>query len=350
MAAEKLTDGRISDQNDSGGPFGEVVFSSEVRLFRNIPSLPFSRMFTGNDVEYLKLTADKFMKKFNTDGTLELIDLSAADIRARRLLREKGHISSEMEKRNHSLVIIHKGGAFSIHVNDTDHFVIRSARPGLAISETFKAADEADDMLNSITPYSFDEQLGYLSPSVNNIGTGMRASALLHLPALCISGGINRVIEEFKGDDEIILSGVTDTAGKNWGSAYSLCNKRTLGLSEIDIADMADAAVNRIVSAEDDERDNLYADSRIDLEDRIMRSFGILTHSKTLSYGEAVSMLSNIRLGVVLSIIRGISLRQVDAFMRGIQPCHLENYFEKKIGVSSEQNICRSQYLKEGLK
>lgn len=325
--------------------FQEIVFSSRIRLSRNIPELPFSHLFTRREFDLLKSVALEYIDEYAEDN-LSLLDMQEISANEKRYLREKNLITAGMEKTGSSLLIKSNNDKYTIPVNDKDHFKIQVIRPGLSFSEAYRTADEVDEKLNRISAYSFDSQLGYLSPEISNIGTGMKVSALLHLPSLSYSGRINRVLEEINLE-QMNLSGVLDGTGKTRGAFYILSNSITLGISEIDLLEMADVAVNRLIAMEDEERDNIYFNSRIDLEDRIHRSLGVLRHSVIISYPESLSLLSNVRLGVVLSLIKGITLNELNELMINIQSCHLEKIFERRIDSPQDSNILRSQYLKK---
>jgi protein arginine kinase len=249
-----------------------------------------------------------------------------------------------METSPFAMLILHSEGRYSIQINNHDHFRIQVSLPGLKLEEGYRMADEADENLSRIAHMAYDDQFGYLGADLSSVGTGLRASAVLHLPSMSLSGVINET-SAFLKDMPVSITGFSDLNGVNSGSMYHVSNKKTLGLSEVDIIETLDSVISRIISTEDEERENLYTGSRRSLEDRILRSYGILRYAKIISYAEALNHLSNMRLGIILAFIKGRKLSELDSIMVNIQKCHLEKIFNRVTDSAEECDVLRAEYL-----
>ena len=327
------------------GPNSDVVISSRIRLARNMNNISFHNKLEDSEIKILYDSLEKFLieSKYAQDSTL--IDLNDITGDEKRLLRERNIITSEMENSKYSGVIINNTNEFTILVNEEDNIRIQVIKPGLQLLEVYRIADNIDDEVNKYIPYAFSDQLGYLTACPSNLGTGMRASVLLHLPVLALNKKIAKISSDLKDAGVEIKGTLPDNLGSH-GNIYQISNRVSLGYSEIDIIDFLDDHVNRIISFEDKERDAVLSKNRIDLEDKIHRSFDLLTHAKKLSYVEAMDNLSNVRLGIVLAIIKNNELQQINDIMVNIQQSHLLGMYKSVFKNTDESDVYRAGYIK----
>jgi len=328
------------------GPRNDIVLSSRIRLARNMDICFSAEQDSGLGI--IRQSIDRFLNESVYGGKCSLIDLRELDYFEKRLLRERNVISLEMEESDKSYIIVNPEDDFVILVNDDDTFRIQVIRPGLQFLETYGIADEVDNELNRIIPYAFSDELGYLTTSPANLGTGLKASCLVHLP---VSAFMNR-IKELTSDFSKNGVNISATVSKNRapGDIYQMSNRATLGVSEVDIIGHMDCMVNRVIDIEDSERDRLISESRLDLEDRVWRSYGILLFSRRISYLEALEHLSNIRLGIVLAIIRDKEINLINELMVSIQWSHLQRIYDRFFLNSAECDEYRAEHMKYRLR
>ncbi|HOW81580.1 MAG TPA: ATP--guanido phosphotransferase [Spirochaetota bacterium] len=328
----------------SSGPKSDIVLSSRIRLARNIHSLPFPAVLEENESYIIRHSIERFASESRYSGNVRLIDLKRLEDHEKRFLRERNIITHEMETSPKSLVLLSSGEDFTILVNEQDHYRIQVIKPGLQIEEAYRLADTVDDELNRFVFYAYSEDYGYLTASPANLGTGLRCSMLLHLPALAFKNRIGEMVPYLK-ERGVDLRGTVGENRKTIGSIFQISNRTSLGLSEVDIIEIMDSAANVLVSTEDSLRDETVLTSRVKLEDRVFRSLGILRYARTVSYGEAMEHLSNVRFGVILAFIKGLEIHVINDMMVNIQRSHLQNYFGETIVSNGQCDRLRAEYI-----
>ncbi|MCP4133834.1 MAG: hypothetical protein GY754_22890 [bacterium] len=337
----------------SYGPYNDIVLSSRVRLARNMQAVSFPNRMEENEIALIKAAAEKFRSESEYRDTLSIIYLAQMESNEKRFLRERNLVTHEMETSVSSFILINSSADdFAILVNEEDHFRIQVIKPGLQFMDTYRLANKIDDELNRFVPYAWSNDYGYLTTCPSNLGTGLKASAILHLPVLTIKKQVSSIIPLVKNSG-VEIKGTMGDIGKSPGSLYQVSNKISLGISEVDIVEILDEAVNKILEMEDAARDAYISGSRVDMEDMVWRSYGILKYSRKLSYAEAMEHLSNIRLGVILAIIKKIEIGFVNNLMVYIQFSHLQSDFEKNFSrlFSSrlEADEYRADYIRRNL-
>ncbi|MGQ9844121.1 MAG: ATP--guanido phosphotransferase [Spirochaetota bacterium] len=328
------------------GPSADVVMTTRVRLARNLPSLPFGSKMNEADISTLESIVHQAIvtsKYFENAQFVSLKDCSSDD---RRFLRERDIITYEMEFNNKSSVVFDPYQQYSILVNEEDHIRIQVIKPGLQVLLAFKLADEIDDELNKYISYAFTDDFGFLTTCPSNVGTGLRVSAMLHLPMLTAAKNMGEVIKLVR-EYQAQLKGIVHDATKTVGSMYIISNKATLGKSEIDIIEEIDKVISVIIDLENEARDEYYQHHKDVLEDMVWRAYGIVTFSRSMSYAEAIEHLSLIRLGVVLSIIKKIELAVINDLMIYMQVSHLQKFAGRQFASSEEADAFRAAYLRE---
>ncbi len=330
------------------GPSGDVVLSTRVRLARNIPSLHFPSRQEEHDYSVLMSTVKRFAAESSMRDGIRVLSMDELSDSDRRFLRERTVITSELEASPRACVIIHNEGDFVIMVNEEDHFRIQVIKPGFQVTEAYQLADSIDNELNRFVSYAYSEEFGYLTSCPSNIGTGLKISVMLHLPLVAQGGELADLARELHGRN-VVIRGVTGKELETVGNLYLLANQISLGVSEVDIIEMVDAATRLCIEREDARRDVCLVEYGVALENRIWRSLGLLKYSRCIEYIEALDHLSNIRLGIVLSLIKNIDLYKINDLMVNIQRVHLERIAGSSLSGEDECDIFRAQYLKKEL-
>lgn len=306
MSLQDMIKNELSEWMLAPGPESDVVVSSRVRLARNIKGIPFPHRATADQKkQVLQLIKDVFQNETSFElNFLELDNLSDIE---RKVLMEK-HVISPHHAQGGDFrgVAISKDDVISIMINEEDHIRAQIIYPGFQVDEVFKLIDKLDNYLESKLDYAFSEKYGYLTACPTNAGTGMRASVMVHLPALTLT---NRIQQMFQGVAQLGLAvrGVFGEGTQAQGNLYQLSNQVTLGRTEEDIIDNLNRVTNQIITQERRWREKLYQEKKDVLTDRIMRSYGLLKYAHKVSSEESVRLLSDVRLGIDLGIIKNIN-------------------------------------------
>jgi protein arginine kinase len=220
-------------------------------------------------------------------------------------------------------VLVSPDDCLTIMGNEEDHIRIQSLRPGLALAEAWKAADQVDDQLEAELTYAFSPKLGYLTSCPSNVGTGMRASVMLHLPGLVLMEEMDPVIN---GISKIGLAvrGLWGEGTEAAGNMFQVSNQITLGRREDEIIAHLEQIVLELIEHENNARIRLMNDRSLVVEDHVARALGILSNARMMSSGEALNLLSTLRLGIDLGLVDEFSRRDIDMLFIATQPAHLQ--------------------------
>jgi protein arginine kinase len=327
------------------GPYGDVVLSTRVRLARNLASARFPHKQEESDVQVIRSIARRFATESAFSENLSMVELSSLDSADKRFLRERNIITSEMEISPNSCVIISSGDNFVIMVNEEDHFRIQVIKPGLQIRDTYSLADRVDEEMNKFISYAYSDEYGYLTTCPSNLGTGLRVSTMLHLPTLTIMRSIPDIVRMAR-DYNADMKGTAGDGARTVGSMYQVSSRVSLGKSEVDILEGLDEVTTMLIEMEGDARDEYLSQYGKQLEDRIWRSYGMVRYSRILGYLDAMEHLSNIRLGVILSILKNIELHKINDLMVNVQWSHLQKTAQRAIPEGAECDIYRADYLR----
>lgn len=327
------------------GPNADIVLSTRVRLARNLASVSFPHRQDEAETGLIKSIARRFCDESEQRDRLLYLDLPSLSDDERRFLRERNLITSEMESSARSSLIVHRGGGFVIMINEEDHFRIQVIHPGFQLMETYRAADIVDDDLNRFVTYAYSDDFGFLTACPSNAGTGLRVSIMVHLPVLSLIRSIPdvvRVVNDFGAD----MRGAGGEGGKTLGSMYLVTNHVSLGRSEVDIIEELDEVASMIIEMEGDARDDYVAQNGRELEDRVWRSYGILGNARLISYPDSMEQLSNLRMGVVLSIIKSVDLQTINDLMVKTQCSHLRRSADRVFADNNECDAYRADYMR----
>ncbi len=331
------------------GPHHQIVISSRVRLARNLRQ----RAFPGwakkaertaildsikPQVEELSEMQDSFSES--------LQDLSALE---KQVLVERHLISREHAAKGvGSAVIINRRQTLSIMINEEDHLRMQSIRSGLQLKSAFKLVDKVDSTLEGKLDFAYDTRLGYLTACPTNVGTGMRASAMLHLPGLVLSEMINQVIQAVNKIG-LAVRGLYGEGTEAMGNLFQISNQTTLGEKEDEIVSRLSKVIETIIDKEHDARQMLIQKKSNTLWDQIGRAYGVLTFAHAMTSKEALNLLSIIKLGVDLGAFPEDRRLPIDELFIETQPAHLQKSSEQKLNAEERDHL-RAQIIRERLR
>jgi protein arginine kinase len=342
---DKLLDKRVSWLADSG-PEDDIAISSRIRLARNVNNVPFP---LAASVEDLKMTMSSIEMAVNKSGVFDeslnfeidiLSDLEKGVLLERRLVSREF-----LQKKKCGALIVSPDEQFGIIVNEEDHLRFQAMRPGCQLKEVWSALNSVDDAIAGEIQYSFDKDIGFLTSCPTNVGTGMRASVMLHLPGLVLSGQISPVIH---GVSKLGLAvrGIFGEGSDNLGNLFQVSNQSTLGESEEQIIDRLSTVIKQVISHEKNARENLLEKKQDFLLNHVGRAYGILRHAYIISSEEALNSLSALRLGVDLGMFSSVDIHTVNELFVSVQPAHLQKYARKELD-SSSRDVFRASLLRE---
>lgn len=326
------------------GKDGDVILSSRVRLARNLSDMPFPIKET---VEQQKEIIEKFKEISKEIPNASFINLSDMSERDKQALSEQHLISPNMI--NNDILrglILSDDGRLSIMVNEEDHLRIQAMREGFALEECRKAADAADDIIESRADYAFSEKLGYLTGCITNVGTGLRASVMAHLPALSASGRMGELSRNLSKMG-VAVRGLFGEGSEALGNIYQISNQITLGISEDETISRLSEIVTEIIAQERTLEAKIYDADKFRVEDRVCRALGLLKSARIITSNEALSLLSDVRFGINLGIIKGVQKDMPNKILYSVLPGTIAKNFN--IESVSERDIKRAEIIREML-
>lgn len=351
LSLERFINQAVSSWMSAEGPDSDIVLSSRIRLARNIKQVNFPTIFSHDEakrvIDIIKARMEK--STFDTYGDFSLLQMDDLQPLQKRVLMEKHLISPHLaENASHGACLLTENEEVSIMLNEEDHIRIQCLFPGFQLSEALKVANQIDDWLETEIDYAYDEQVGYLTSCPTNVGTGLRASVMMHLPGLVLTHQMNRIIPAIN-QLGLVVRGIYGEGSEALGNIFQVSNQITLGKSEEDIAEDLKSVVEQLISQERSAREALAKTSNIQLEDRVFRSYGILSNSRIIESKEAARCLSDVRLGIDMDYIQGISKNILNELMVLTQPGFLQQYAGGPLRPF-ERDIRRASLIRERLK
>ncbi len=349
MSLEQFMNDAISPWMREDGPENDIVLSTRIRLARNFRDEVFPTFAEDDTLEkvasYMKENYEH--ASFQAYEDLSYIDIDRLTPIEKRVLVEKHLISPNLTRARKPGVLLSKSEQLSIMVNEEDHIRIQLYFPGFQPKRALEDAFELDDWLEEKVDFAFDKHLGYLTSCPTNVGTGMRASVMVHLPALVITKRINQMIPAIN-QFGFVVRGIYGEGTEALGNIFQVSNQITLGKSEEDIIVDLENVLIQLIEQEREARNYLMHRSGIELENQIFRSYGILKYGRIIESQEAAGRISNVRLGIDLGIIDDVSQSVLSELMVLTQPGFLQHYAEKELSPR-ERDILRATLIRERL-
>lgn len=300
----------------------DVVLSSRIRISRNLNRHRFPPLLQSDEESEVQSDILSAFQSTDSDtaySTALMGDLAPLE---RRMLLERNYITQQFSLNNHKAIVMRKDDRMSCMINEIDHLRLSSIRGGLSLDDCWHTIDGVDSALEILLDYAVSLEWGYLSAEVANTGTALRASAMVHLPALVRTNLIEKAmkavvqvgmtVKGFFSDDEHSL-----------GDMYQISNQMGLGISEKELIEKLDAIISQLVHYERKARDQLLEEQKMDLEDEIMRAAGLLTHCRLLESKEAIRNLAILRLGAAVGLV-SVPIERVTALLFLTQKAHIQ--------------------------
>ncbi|HEX7065061.1 MAG TPA: protein arginine kinase [Bacillales bacterium] len=351
MSLERFMNEAISPWMKAKGPDADIVLSSRIRLARNLRNYPFPLLappeMNQEANEHIKRSVKG--KSYSDLGHFDMITIDELKPIEKRALVEKHMISPHLaEDSDYGSVLINEQESVSIMVNEEDHLRIQCLFPGFQLYEALTLATGVDDWLEQELDYAFDETRGYLTSCPTNVGTGMRASVMMHLPALVMTQQMNRIAPAIN-QLGLVVRGIYGEGSESLGNVFQISNQITLGKSEEDIVEDLRGVAMQLIQRERSARKSLLESSKVHMEDRVWRSYGTLANSRIMQSKEAATCLSDVRLGIDLDLIQGVSQDILNELMILTQPGFLQQYAGKTLDPE-ERDVLRATLIRERMK
>lgn len=337
---------------DASGDQSDVVLSTRIRLARNVDGYAFpGRAREGERLRVWAQVRDALPSVEALSGgvMIRVDELAGAD---RQLLHERHVISRELAGfegasgvRAGAAVCV--GDAVGVMINEEDHLRLQSLRSGLALERALSAIMQLDDELGRRVPFSFHRDFGFLTACPTNTGTGMRASVLIHLPGLVLTKEISRVLAGLQ-QMGLTYRGLYGEGSEVLGSFFQVSNQTTLGRSEEELVDHLGKVVRHVIQREHEARRVLWRDAGYIIEDKLFRAYGTLRYARSLSFEDAMNLLSGVRLAVGMQLVSGLSVYTLNKLLIFSQPAHLA-WREGRELADAEADIVRARFVREAL-
>ena len=333
------------------GPHSEIVISSRIRLARNLAGYPFvGRANRRQRVDILARCREQLMSGRLADGML-WVNLPDSPSLDRQLLVERHLISRQHANANDDLpraVAIGADETFAIMVNEEDHLRMQVLRSGMQLTEAFAQVDRIDNVLEEKLDFAYSRRFGYVTACPTNVGTGIRVSVMLHLPALRLTGEIEKVRRAAR-DMHLAVRGLFGEGSDAAGDLYQISNQATLGKSEQEIvADFEKTVAPMIIAYEQQARQALLQHRQAQLDDKVWRAWAVLTHARVMGTEEVLDLLSQLRLGLNLGRLDSVNIRIINELFLLTQPAHLQKLTGREMDAATRR-IARASLIRQRL-
>ncbi len=347
---ERLLKNPVSFLADAA-PDEDIAISSRIRLARNLAGKPFP---VSAELETRRAICDEVTEAAAHSGALGCpecfrFDPEKMDAIDREILFERRLASRDfLARAGGTRLLVRSDESSSVMINEEDHLRIQTLRPGFQLEAVWQSIDQLDSELAQELDFAFDDRLGFLTSCPTNVGTGMRASVMLHLPGLVLTGQIAPTVQ---GINKLNLAvrGIYGEGTDNRGSLYQISNQSTLGESEKEIIERISSVISQLIAHEKEARHTLLERDQYGLLDYVGRSYGILRHSYKLTTEEALKSLSGLRIGVDMGLFNSVGIHKVNELFIAIGAAHLQKRAGREL-ASAERDIQRAALCREKLK
>ena len=323
-----------------------IIISTRIRLARNLEKYPFPATMTKeHSNEAVKEIEDAIL---NSNSTLSNIftvyHIGEINDVEKHMLYEKHLISPDMLNKPFGSVMVSKDDSMSLMLMEEDHMRLQIIMGGLKLDEAYETASRVDDVIDEQVKYAFDKDFGYLTSCPTNTGTGLRASVMMHLPALTLTDNMSRIITS-AGNLGIAVRGLYGEGSKAYGNLYQISNQVTLGMSEKEIIEKIKNIVNQIAEHEKEAREKIYKNNKNIIEDKVYRAYGTLKYARSISSQEAKTLISEVILGKNMGIIPDIDENLIELLI-STEPAFIEHSANKRL-TPQERDLKRAELIRE---
>lgn len=331
------------------GPAADIVVSSRIRLARNLAGFPFASKLAKEQEEDVIDTVEQavFRAPFLKDVFfVRYHDMTELD---KQFLLERHLISREHAvEQGEKAVAVSPNEVVSLMILEEDHLRLQAFQSGFNFTEAWRIVSEIMNDLEKNLPFSFHTNLGYLTACPTNVGTGLRASCMLHLPGLVLTKQVNKVLQAL-AKLNLATRGLYGEGSQAAGNFFQISNQITLGQNEEEILNGLEKVIQQMISHEKEARQYLVEKRKTKFEDQIWRALGVLKSARIISSGEAVQLLSMVRLGLDLGVIQNLKFAELNNLFLNIQPAHLQKHTGRALGTS-DRDARRAELIREKLK
>jgi protein arginine kinase len=333
---------------DGSGPRSDLVVSTRVRLARNLRGVPFSHRARDEQLVAVLGSVERAARatqSFAGGTLLRMHELSPID---RQFLVERHLVSHELSDgaRPRGLMLA-DGERLSIMVNEEDHLRLQALCSGFQLAEAWALAERGDDELGESLEFAFADEMGYLTACPTNVGTGMRASVLIHLPALVLTKQIDKVLKSVM-QVGLAVRGLYGEGSDVMGNLFQLSNQTTLGHSEQESVESLDRVTRQILDYEERARDVMLRDAKTQIADKVWRAYGSLRYGRSMASQEVINLCSALRLGVALGFAGLPPLSTINQLLVLTQPAHLMKSAGRAL-EAPERNVLRADLVRAHL-
>jgi protein arginine kinase len=334
-------------------PHDDIVVSTRVRLARNIQGFPFAYKATAGERASILQRVRGVIEEAEVLGGVDLWEMSELDPKERDLLLERHLVSRELimtpkgEVPKSSALVLDDHRALGVMINEEDHLRLHTIRGGCQLLGAWNDLDQLDEELGIRLPYAFHHEFGFLTSCPTNVGTGLRASVLIHLPGLVLTKQIHRVLDGM-GQLGLTYRGLYGEGSRIVGNLFQVSNQTTLGKTEEDLICHLEILVKRVMGYEKQARSALLREAPNILEDKVWRAYGILRHARSLPFEEMMNLLSAVRLGICLKLIKSPSVEVVSRIMIQAQTAHLQSEAGRRLD-ETDADVFRARYVRDVL-
>ena len=352
VALENVQAGSFGGWLNGSGPQADIVISSRVRLARNLEGYPFVNRASREQQQEVWDRVAAALKGSRFFGHAHFVDIGESPTLDRVFLMERNLISREHAYRSGPRgVAVGSDEMMSVMVNEEDHIRLQVLRSGLCLEDAWWMIDILDDDLGGLFDYAFSEQLGFLTTCPTNVGTGLRASVMMHLPVLGMTGQLKEALKGVRGLN-LAVRGLHGEGTKRVGDILQISNRTTMGKGEEEMIEEVERVSRRIVAREEKARRTLWRSSQVWVKEMIKGAGEKLLYSSSISTQEAMGCLSMIRLGAYLGLMGAIDLSRLNGLFIQIQPAHLQKIAGRRMGTMERDikraSLIRRQLRKEG--
>lgn len=331
---------------EGNGQYKDVVVSTRIRIARNLDNYRFPHKMSVEESERLTQEILDVMKNIPSDVSYKFYKINALTLTDRIAYIEEHLISPGLiQKPDHSSFLLRDDEKATIMINEEDHLRIQVLLPGLNFEEGWNGINQIDDFLEGYLEYAYNDRFGYLTACPTNVGTGLRVSAMVHIPCLSMIGHVDDMIRGFNKIG-LTVRGIYGEGTEAAGDLYQISNQVTLGEDEEEIIRKLKNVIYQIINKERYVRDDLLKKKRYEIEDKIFRSYGLLKYARKISSKEAMKHLSNVRLGKEMGIIKDMEFKQIESLMIEIQPGSIQRIFKRELD-DNERDIMRAKHIRE---
>ena len=333
----------------ASGPETDVVISSRIRLARNLAGFPFlAKLGKGQEEEVIDLLEEAVSQ---TPALKDVFFIRYHDVTEldKQFLLERHLISREHAMdQGQKAVAVSPNEVVSLMMLEEDHVRLQVLQSGLNITEAWRITNEVINELERNLPFSFHAGLGYMTACPTNVGTGLRASCMLHLPSLVMTKQLNKVLQAL-AKMNLATRGLYGEGTQATGNFFQISNQITLGQNEEEIIASLEGVIHQMITHEKEARQHLLEKRKAKFEDQIWRALGVLKTARVIASEEAVQLLSMVRLGVDLGFIPSLTYQELNRLFLLIQPAHLQKIDGRALGAT-ERDVRRAELIREKLK